>query len=57
MSRKVYVTVQVKLIIEMEEGIEVAEVLDEMNYSFISQTGGADIVDTVIVDHEVTDSK
>jgi hypothetical protein len=56
-ARKVFVEVKVKLVLDMEEGIEVQEVIDEMEYSFTSNTGGADISDTEILDHEVTDSK
>lgn len=57
MARKVYVTVKTRLIIEMEEGVEVSEVIQEMDYNFTSQTDNAEIVETEITDHEVTDSK
>lgn len=57
MSRKVYVEVTTRLIINMDEGIEVQEVISEMDYNFTSQTDGADIIDTEIRDHEVKDSK
>lgn len=55
--RKVYVIVKARLIIEMEEGITVSEVINEMNYDFMSATDGADIVDMEIRDYEVEDSK
>jgi hypothetical protein len=57
MARKVYVEVKVKLVLNMNEGIEVSEVLDEMDYDFTSNHDGADILDMEILDHEVTDSK
>ena len=60
MSRKVYVNVTVRLIIDMdddEDAPEVQEVISEMDYSFTSGHDAADIVDTEIVNHEVTDSK
>jgi hypothetical protein len=57
MARKVYVTVKTKLIIEVEEGIEIDQVISDMDYSFISNTDDADIIDTEILEHEVTDSK
>lgn len=57
MSRKVYVEVTSRLIVEMDEGIEVSNVIDEMDYDFNSQTEGADIVDTTIESYEITDSK
>lgn len=57
MSRKVYVTVTVRLIIDQEDGVETTEVIDNLDYNFTSQTPGADIIDTEITGHEVTDSK
>jgi hypothetical protein len=55
--RKVYVEVKVKLILNMDDGIEVSDVIDEMDYNFTSTTTGADVYDSTIEDHEVTDSK
>lgn len=55
--RKVYVNVTTRLIINMDEGVEVSDVISEMDYNFTSKTDGADIVDTEILDHEVKDSK
>lgn len=55
--RKVYVEVVTRLIIDMEEGLSVADVITEMDYKFVSTTDGALIVDTEIRDHTVTDSK
>ncbi len=55
--RKVYVSVKVGLIINADEDIEIAKVLNEMNYSFQDTTTKADIIDTAIVDWEITDSK
>jgi hypothetical protein len=55
--KKVYVNVKTRLIIEMDEGIEVAEVLDNMDYNFTSNNDEAEITDTEIKDYEVIDSK
>jgi hypothetical protein len=55
--RTVVVEVKAKLIIDMDEGIEVSEVINKMNYSFNSNTEDADISDTEILDFEVIDSK
>ncbi len=55
--RKVYVEVKVKLILNMDEGIEVGEVIDDINYEFLSNTEGVDVEDTEILDYNVTDSK
>ena len=57
MSRKVYVNVETRIIMEMEEGISVGEVIEEMDYSFAPQTEGVDFVDMEIRDYEVEDSK
>jgi hypothetical protein len=56
-DRKVYVNVTVRLIIRANEGIDISDVISELDYNFKSQTEGADIEDTEITDHEVTDSK
>lgn len=55
--RKVYVELKVKLVIEMEEGMEVGEVIDDMDYDFNSNSDNAEIVDSTIEDFEVQDSK
>ena len=57
MARKVYVDVKVRLIINMDEGIEVNTVLENMDYSFTSMTDDANIEDSEIEEWEVTDSK
>ena len=55
--RKVYVEVKTRLIINVDEGVSVDSVIEDMDYSFTSQNDGADIVDTEIQEWEVTDSK
>lgn len=55
--RKVYINVTTRLIVRMDEGTEVSDVLENMDYNFISNTDSADIEDTEILDWEVTDSK
>jgi hypothetical protein len=57
MSRIVHVDVQVHLVLSIDEGIEVGEVIDEMEYHFRDTTTQANIVDTEILDYEVVDSK
>ena len=56
-ERKVYVEAKVRLIITMAEGVEVADVINEMDYNFISATSLATIVDTEILEYHVKDSK
>ena len=55
--RKVYVDVETRLIINMDEGIEVADVLQEMQYDFISSTIGASIEESEITDWHIRDSE
>ena len=57
MERKVHVKVTVDLFIKMDEGIEVSEVIDEMDYDFSSNTEEAEIEDMSVLDFEVTDSR
>ncbi len=57
MSRKVYIEVTTRVILDMDKGIEVSEVVSEMDYSFASTTSGAVVVDTEITSHKVLDSK
>lgn len=57
MSRYVTVHVTVKLCIRMDEGIEVSDVINEMDSTFIATNDGANIEDSEILEHEVTDSR
>ena len=56
-SRKVYIDVKVRLIIDMEEGESVSGVMENMDYGFHPNPNQADLVDEEIKDWEVTDSK
>lgn len=53
--RKVYVNVIVRLVIDVEEGIEIGNIINEMEYDFTSFTEGANIQDSDIIDFEVGD--
>ena len=55
--RKVYVEVKVRLIIQAEEGVDINDVIQEMDYDFESTTPGAGILEAEILEHEITDSK
>jgi hypothetical protein len=55
--RKIYLTLSLKLQVTADEGVEISEVIQEMDYNFKSQTDGADIVDSEIIDYEIVDSK
>ena len=56
-DRKVIVKVVSYITIRMDEGIEVSEVIQEMDYNFTSTTEGADIEDSRIEEHNIEDSK
>jgi hypothetical protein len=56
--RKVFVNVTVKLEIDMDEGVEVSDVINEMDYDFnMWERTDCDITNTEITDFEVIDSK
>jgi hypothetical protein len=49
--RKVDVTLTVNLIINMDEGVEVGDVVNDLDYNFVSQTDGAEVHDMTIADY------
>jgi hypothetical protein len=55
--RKVFVEVKVKLVIEVDEGVKISDIIQEMDYDFTSTLDGAIITDTEVLEHEVIDSK
>lgn len=57
MSRRVYVDVTIRLVVDAEEDVEIKDLICEMDYSVRSNTNGAEILDTRIEDYEVIDSK
>jgi hypothetical protein len=57
MSRKVNVMVTVNMNLIIDEGVEVNEILREMDYEFTETTTKATIEDHEIVDWEVIDSR
>ena len=56
-DRKVYVNVTVRLIMRVDEGVNVTNVLDEMTYAFDLNNSGATLEDSELKDYEITDSK
>ena len=55
--KKVIVEVKTRLVISMDDNIKVIDVIEDMDYSFDTGIEAADIIDTDIMDYEVTDSK
>jgi len=55
--RKVYVETTVRLIINVDDDIEISKVMEEMDYSFSSTMEEAHVEDTEITDWNITNSK
>lgn len=55
--RKVTVEVKYRLNLVVNEGVEVKEVMDELESTFVDQTDKADVVGDEMIDYEVTDSR
>lgn len=57
MSRKVEVELKVKVSMIVDEDVEISAVINELDYNFSDTTTQATIIDTEILDFEVTDSR
>jgi len=55
--RKITVELKMKMMISVNDGVEVSEIIDELDYTIVDTTSQADILDTEILDYEVIDSK
>ena len=55
--RTVTVKVETTLTIKVDEGVEISEIVDEMEYSFVDTTTKATIEDSEITGFEVVDSR
>jgi len=55
--RKVYVKVVTRIIMRMDEGVDVGDMISNMDYEFTSPSAACDFEDTEIVDYEIMDSK
>ena len=56
-SRKVYLIVKTRLILDIEEGESVSGVMENMDYGFCPDPDQATLVDEEIRDWEIQDSK
>ena len=57
MNKKVYVTVETRLVIRCNDDTDINWLLENMDYNFTSMSYDAEIEDTEIKGWEVTDSK
>ena len=54
--RKVTIKLQRRVVMSVDEGIEISEVVNELDYQLNDTTTAADILDTEIIDYEIEDS-
>ena len=55
--RKVTVKLEMRIVMSVDEGVEISDVVNELDYQINDTTTAADILDTEITDFEVEDSK
>jgi len=55
--RKVTVKLEMRIVMSVDEGVEISEIVNELDYKVNDTTTAADILDTEITDYEVVDSK
>jgi len=57
MSRIVVVSLNVQLIMVVDEGVEIQEIVSELEYNFLDTTTKADVLDQTILGMEIIDSR
>lgn len=57
MARKVYVNITFKAVIRADDGVDISDVINELEYNIFDTTGKAQVEETSLEDFEVTDSK
>ncbi len=55
--RKVTIKLEMRIVMSVDEGVEVSEVVNELDYNVNDTTTAADILDTEITDFDIVDSK
>jgi len=55
--RKVTVKLEMRIVMSVDEGVEISNIVNELDYQINDTTTTADILDTEITDFEVQDSK
>ena len=55
--RKVTLKLEMRIVMSVDEGVEISEVVNELGYQVNDTTTAADILDTEITNYEVVDSK
>lgn len=57
MSRKVYAEITFKVVLNVNEGIETSDVINELDCSFETTTDDSDVELVEMIDYEIKDSK
>jgi len=55
--RKVTVKLEMRIVMSVNEGVEISEIVNELDYQVNDTTTAADILDIEITNYEVVDSK
>lgn len=55
--RKVTIELEMRVVMSVDEGVDISDVVNELDYQINDTTSTADILDTEITDYEVIDSK
>ena len=55
--RKVTVQLEMRLVMMVDEGVQISDVVNELDYEVQDTTTAADILDTEITGYEIVDSK
>ena len=55
--RKVTVKLEMHVVMAVDEGVEISDVVNELDYTVNDTTTAADILDSEITGYEVVDSK
>ena len=54
--RKVTIKLEMRVVMSVNEGVEISEVVNELDYQINDTTTAADVLDTEITGYEVVDS-
>jgi hypothetical protein len=57
MTRKVTVEMKIKLLLHVDEGVEVSHIMNELEYDIADTTSQATVMETEMLDYEITDSR
>jgi len=57
MARKMYLNVNLKLIVEADEGLSIDDVMDKLNFFVDEENENVSVIDSQIENFNLTDSK